>query len=199
MHLIIIRGIFAPSEHFADFPKLLPEVEVVLGDLPELSEPSLQAYVEFWEAQIERIGGPVVVCGVSIGGTVALALRSPNVRSVVALDPPMDSADLDRLKPRLGLRNDPVRTHLFGWPHESRDWFPLLATRSTPAVVLFGNGGRPTETPTLLTEANARRLAAMPLFRVIQIPGVGHNMLQGAQGHIIAAIRKQLSDSYKQD
>lgn len=192
MRVVVIRGAYAPPDQFSDFGELLPEAAVILGDLPDLADPTLGRYVSYWDGEISRISGPVVVCGSSLGGTVALALSAPNLCGVVALDPPMTSADIDRLKPRLG-------PSPFGWPDEPRDWFPLLAARSCPATVLFGDGGRPTETPTLLTVENAMRLAILPGVRVVQMQGVGHNMLKGAKHHVVAAIRKRLSDGYKRN
>lgn len=80
--------------------------------------------------------GPNVVVGVSLGGSIALAMRSPSIVGVVALDPPLSPQKVPELVAKVHDRILPARPDLAQFFNESFATFPIRNT--APIAVAIG-------------------------------------------------------------
>lgn len=146
----------------------------------------------------------IVLMGASIGATVALAVRSPEVRRIVAVEPILATEGLWPIEEPLRRAAGPLPAddarrrrwfELFGVSPEGvepRDHRGVLAGLACPVDVILG--AEPLEPrrelarfPSLVGEAERRALAANPHVRIQIAPGVGHNV-QGNAGKLVAAV-----------
>jgi hypothetical protein len=77
----------------AEFPEAVALTTQIPGHLsPPLSSASMDAYAQAYTHLVETTfaNRPVVVCGESVGGLIALAIPTPGIRRL-ALDPPLSS------------------------------------------------------------------------------------------------------------
>lgn len=194
--LLIIHGAFAEFEAIGQVHSLLFDVFQV--HLPGNHCPALEATsLGVWAAAYSRAlqaqfpERTVAVAGMSTGALVALALRSPQVKHLVLVEPPLRPATawplhgLGRTAPAwgadflwnvLGIGPDRV---------EERDYTHLMAHLATPATVLLGSEPlmprRPFERmPSLIDEETRTVLAAHPLVEVWEAEGAGHNIPRDA-------------------
>src|SRR5690349_17758402 len=77
--LLAMTGAFSRHGRFEPFVENLPEFDVFLAHLPgnhcpALIDQSVATFVRGFDAALEMLGRPVVVCGASLGGTVAAGL-----------------------------------------------------------------------------------------------------------------------------
>ena len=146
----------------------------------------------------------IVLLGASSSGAVALGVRARNLARIVAVDPPLVTGQLwpvlDQLGHHLGqVRNDLQAQAFVGAAFgvtldgiQPRDHTPLLQGLAVPAdVILAGEPLMPqrqvTRFPSLVGEAERRRLSETPGVRLHVIPGTGHNVL-GAALHKVVQI-----------
>jgi len=163
---------------------------------PALAETSIAAWSravgELVEATFAR--RPVVLVGLSIGALVALGVRSPLVRRVVAIEPPLVMEKLWPMARALEARwrDDPAGRPMIeavfgvtGAAREPRSYFGLF-DGAPPADVILGevalNPERRLERfPSFVDEPERAWLAARPGVTVHVAPGAGHNVHVFAQ------------------
>jgi pimeloyl-ACP methyl ester carboxylesterase len=205
--VLVIQGAFAaPSLRFHDLEKVLP-VCVLASTLPghsspRLSETSVPAFAAAYAAALAQVRRerPVVVCGESVGGLVALAMEAP----AIALDPPLRTEKLWPLIPffREQLREDPSQL-AFLWnvlgvgtdTLEPRDYRPLL---SSPAHIIVGaeplypERSLPNGPPSLVDEPERDLMRGSEMIRLTVAPGAGHVIPGNAPALFTDAIREAL-------
>jgi pimeloyl-ACP methyl ester carboxylesterase len=191
--VVVITGSFAGPQAMRGMPRRLAGMPVLISDLPGNRCPptaihSVGAYAAAYSAALEALARPIKLCGVSLGGIVALGVRAPQLKSILALEPVLRAENAAPLWPvfRQMLRdrpNDPyVRPflwNLFGLDEtrsEPRDYFPILQGLNVPTIVA---GGEATcDPPTFLPQEDRARLAAYPEIQIVDIPDTGHTMTE---------------------
>ena len=205
--LLAINGAFIAANSLARLPTLLAaDAECVVAQLPgehapALAETSLAAFARAFDEVVETLG-PSVVMGHSVGGLVALAMRSPSVRAVVALDPPLLPA---KMWPVIGaLRGDLVGPRrdfieaLFGVSAEGiepRDYRPLLDGLCRPTTVVVGSDPlmppRAFErAPSFVDEPERALFAAHPMITLRVAPNSGHMLHNHASDWLVDLLRQ---------
>jgi pimeloyl-ACP methyl ester carboxylesterase len=201
--LLLINGSFADFQAMWRMGAYIEGVDYWRAHLPGNHAPrligdSIGVYAAAFDEAIGVLAGdrPVVAAGLSVGALVALALRAPNVRRVVAVEPILQTEGIwflpmlheqappgfdDYLRNVLGLGPDTV---------EPRDYTPMLRQLAVPAVALVGDylPGQPHQfpiMPSMVTEAARRALAAHPTIEVVVAPGAGHNVPRQAPGIVL--------------
>jgi pimeloyl-ACP methyl ester carboxylesterase len=191
---LILSGAFAASDYLERAAHHFPGVDVLRAHLPgnhcpPLAAISVGAFAAAYSAALRSrfAGRPVVATGVSVGGLVALGLKTPELRRLVVVEPPLQP---HRAWPfRLFREQTPPGGEAFvrnvvgvdASGSEPRDYTPLLEGLTTPTLALLGDValGEPRpfdEMPSLVDDDSRRRLAAHPLVEVRAVPGVGHNI-----------------------
>ena len=188
----------------------LPEAAVLAAQLPgqfcpNLTEVSLDAYVRAFGHVIQMALGdrPVLVCGESIGGVVALALPNLGIHRL-ALDPPLRTAGLWPLEPffkEIYRKYDYHREFLdkiFGFDGEQfreLDYMPLLRH---PARVLMGGIALQPERdlernflPSLVGEPERGILRSLNYIHDTTVVGSGHVLVWNVS-LIIDVLRAEL-------
>jgi|GEM_PF-2028857 len=197
--ILWIDGAFSiPRPRSFELQGYLPEARVLNAHLPgnhcpETAEHSVEAYAAAYDELLRQVNRPAIVIGASIGGLVAMAMRSPLRRGLVLLDPPLLTG---KLWPLFGtfqrlFRERPGDAYLrvflenlFGISVDGvngKDYRELVSRLDRPTWVLFGDQAlmpeRPfQETPSLLDTPERDLLAAHPQVRVRLIEGIGHNV-----------------------
>jgi pimeloyl-ACP methyl ester carboxylesterase len=194
----VITGAWAEAADMMRTPEVMPPgwdaavMRLPGNGTPWLSETSIPAWAEAVGELIETTlaGRPVVLLGLSIGALLALAVRSPQVRGVVAVEPPLVMSKLWPMAGRMAERWREVPEErdflgaVFGVTGgaepEERTWFHLF-DGAPPVHAVLG------ETPLM----PPRRLPKFPSFvdgpervwllnrpgvRVMVIRGAGHNI-----------------------
>ena len=139
----------------------------------------------------------IVLLGASIGATVAVAVRTPNLRRVVAIEPILTTAGLWPIVEPLRRAMRPLPAgdgtrrrwfELFGVAEtalETRDYRGVLEDLAAPADVIVGAEplGAPRALPrfpSFVGEAERRALTAHPRVRLHVAAGAGHNVQNNA-------------------
>jgi pimeloyl-ACP methyl ester carboxylesterase len=181
---------------------------------PPLDEISVEAYADALEAALASRfpGRPLLVVGQSAGALVALALRSPEIRRLVLLEPPLRSDDLwplnEALDPAQGLSDYELSqlSALFGVGAAcvvGMDYRPLLDGLTVPTRVLLGDAPllprRPLPRwPSLVDDDSRAALKANPLVRRTVVAGAGHGVqmeaLQACVEVVVEEARQAFSD-----
>ena len=200
--ILALGGAFDNGKRFSKLHLHVPAASVVLGELPgnlcpELSEVSIEAYARAYDHAVEELAGPTLACGVSTGGTVALAMRAANLTGVVAVDPLIRAGAhswplVSRVRGILAEKRAPW-ADTFAWnvlgisPTDTaeRDYSALAAHCRAPAWVLAGEvplgEARALETlPSLLGEPERAYLRALPQVTVQVVAGAGHDIVNQA-------------------
>jgi pimeloyl-ACP methyl ester carboxylesterase len=211
-----IDGAFAiPRPRSFELQAALPEAAVLNAHLPGNHCPatavhSVAAYAQAYDELLTQVGRPAIVIGASVGGLVAMAMRSPLRRGLVLLDPPLLTAKLWPLIPAFQgwLRERPADAYLrevldavFGVSATGvaeRDYRGLVDRLDRPTWVLFGDQAlmppRPfEETPSLLDAPERALLQAHPQVQVRVIEGIGHNVGGRALAYVRTAARDLLA------
>lgn len=216
--VVALAGAFAIARGplFQLAPVLGEDADVVTGHLPGNHCPTLiSASVGVYAAAYSHVithafaGRKVVVCGASIGGLVALGLRSPLIRRALVIEPPLVMSKLWPMWPtlRIKLRQSPQDADLrafivnvFGVTEtavEERLYTGLLDAVAVATHVLVGD--RPLfpergfeKLPSLVDEPERELLAAHPKIRLSVVAGAGHNVLQEGSAGFLAALREMV-------
>lgn len=191
--VLVVRGAFAPKDQMARLAIDVPDARFDFCDLSTAAGYSVASYV----TQLERFLStqpPSVVVGVSLGGVIALGLRSPKVVGVLALDPPVRTADCEPLwagyRPLLDTAPEFLWS-VFGLAKdrtEPRDYLSLAMDQRAPTIVLAGSreplpDGR---LPGLISDPTLKALGQMA--RTERLPGVGHDIGLGGSPRILASL-----------
>jgi pimeloyl-ACP methyl ester carboxylesterase len=205
--LLVIRGAFAGLEDWTKFVHGAPGANVALAHLPgmhspHLSECSVPAFARAFDEVADQLGltDPVVL-GLSIGGLVGFAMK--RAAAVVAIDPPLSTAGLWPLIPRLraAVADQPELADwvesLFGVTGsgvEDRDYSGLPAGSAPGFVLLAGDPLEPERRidrlPSLVSEADRQAYARLPHLKTMVIPDTGHNLPERSVGPVLWALRQ---------
>jgi pimeloyl-ACP methyl ester carboxylesterase len=160
---------------------------------PPLAEVSIEAYARALDdALAARFPDrPILALGISAGALVALSLKTPGVRRLVLLEPPLRSPDYwplhgaaDTEQGLTGNELEQLR-QLFGISSEGiapRDYTPLIDELRVPAHVILGDPPPPPGTfgweriPSLVGPEARALLSRSPLVRTTTLEGHGHGI-----------------------
>jgi len=196
--VLVITGAWAEPQDMMKTPQVVAPawdaavIRLPGNDTPWLAETSIEAWARAVEALIGTVfsGRPVVLVGLSVGALVAVAVRSPQVRRILALEPPLVMSKLwpllDRLKTRWRDAPDdrPFLAAVFGVTGagvaEERTWFHLFEG-APPTDVVVGDvpltPPRPLpRSPSFLDAPERAWLRAQPNVRLLIAPETGHNI-----------------------
>lgn len=197
--LLVITGAFAAADLFWRMQAHFPTADILRVHLPgnhcpELAETSVRAFAAaIDEALAARWPDrPVMALGLSVGGLVALALRSPMVRRLVVVEPVLLTDGvwpLELFRTQAPPGGETFVRNIFGvGPDgtEPRDHSWVLDGLIVPTLALIGDEplGAPRNfdrMPTLVSPEALARLAAHPRVEVEMVPGAGHNIPRDAE------------------
>lgn len=200
---LLISGVFEAERAYSRFQEYLPKVDALVAHLPGNHCPALRDF------KIETMGAAfdeavanlpkLIVVGVSTGGLVGLAMRSPKVAGLVLADPPLrphQAWPLHSLREQGPADRWPLINAVFGLYRgrtEPRNYAPLLSKLSVPTTALVGAEAlgkkRPIgDMPSLVDARSLGDLEAHPLVSVQTVPGVGHNVPHKAGRVFVDAI-----------
>ena len=196
--VLVITGAWAEANDMMKTPGVVgPAWDAAVMRLPGngtpwLAETSIEAWAEAVGELIETAlaGRAMVLVGLSVGALLALAVRSPQVRRIVAVEPPLVMSKLWPMAGALAARWREVPEEraflaaVFGVTgeatREERTWWrlfdgappvdmvlgevPLLPPRDLPRFPSFVDG------------PERDGLRTRPRIRVIEVPGAGHNI-----------------------
>jgi len=207
--LLIIRGVFPDPNMLGLMPDRLPDADVVLTDMPGMNSPllnenNIQTFGETFDEVADTIfpAREVNVFGVSAGGLIALAMRSPRLRRLLLIDTPLTTGRCWPLRPLWTRAAGDA--HLLGWLQtilgigplgiEDRDYRSLFNGLTARTVVLIGGealgGPRALDRmPSLVADADREAYLNHPLVYVRTIAGVGHNIPRDAMGPLMDVLR----------
>ncbi len=214
--LVIIGGVFCKENAFwFRAQEKIPEVAVFAANLPghfcpELSETSMDAFVRAFAHAIQRAfgGRPVVVCGESIGGAIALGLPNPGIGRL-ALDPPLRTGRLwtlqkafaeiwaDQQHVRGFLRN------IFGFDGENfEDLDYTYLVRHEARVLIGGIPFMPPREfgrnmPSLVEDSERQLFREKPFIKATTIADAGHVMIW-YEDLLVAIFREELDKAVSQ-
>jgi hypothetical protein len=150
---------------------------------------------------------PLLLAGFSLGATVALAVRAPNLRRRFLVEPildtdglwpiadwggkPLSATDAALLWSALGVRGGEVAR---------RDYRELLAAMDAPADVVLG--GEPLEPrrpitalPSFVGQAARELIADQPNVTTHVVAGVGHNVAGQAAWPLFRLLRQRAAET----
>jgi hypothetical protein len=208
--LLIVTGAFADPGTLDHTGGVFPALDVLRTHIPgnhcpELVTTSVGVHAAALSDALRQaaLEAPLGVLGISLGALTALGLRSPRLRRLLLIEPPLFTADAwhltDSLPTTPGSPEAAFFWELFGIRGrevaEPRDYSPLLAGLQVPAEVLLGDipamPRRPLDTPpSFVGPATRALLEAHPHVRTTVAPGAGHNVpVQGTMVLYNALVR----------
>ncbi len=206
--LLVIRGAFVADNQLHGLAAYIQDWDVALVHLPGVHTPffranAVQDFADAFDEVLASLGhGRVMVIGVSLGGVVALALRSAQVQGQLLVDTALRTASLWMLPQpfREGARSDAAIGRwiwdLFGISETEvvdRDYGPILAREGPPVTLLLGSDplGDPrplTRMPSLVSNADRALYRASPRVSATVVPDSGHNIPADNLAALLAAI-----------
>lgn len=212
--LFMIRGAFPNAAQLADLGGNFPDADFAWCDLPGMHSPFFaESSVAAFAAGIDEVlqtafpERRVSILGLSIGGVVALHLKSSIVRSVLAIDPPLTTDGLWPMH-RWLLSNPALLTGQLGdwvWnvfgvrPGQGwkRDYRAAIRGPRPPTEVLFASDSlqpvrRLERIPSLVGEGDRAAYLAQPSIRTTIVPGTGHDIPAAGLDAILAALRSSI-------
>jgi hypothetical protein len=209
--VLAISGLYGgPETLWFRMQDRMPEAAVFAAQLPghlspELSETSLEAFARAFDSAIASAfeGRPVLVCGESAGGTVALTLTAPQI-GILAFDPPLNSrgmlpfrtwfAEIWRDRPD----QRPLLQNLFGFDGEDfrpLDYVPAL---KRPARIVAGGlfegeieDERPF-IPSVIDTETRQVLSDLPFIRLSTVIDAGH-VVSWYDALVVEVVREELA------
>lgn len=190
--VLVVRGAFAPKDQMTRLANDVPNTAFTFCDLSTDGPSSVVDFARRIDQHLDSTALPAVVLGVSIGGTIALSLRSQAVRGVIALDPILDTADCGALwpgfLPLIG-SNGPFLQSCFGLEPERvlrKRYFDAALSLQIPGIVIVGSQApRPDgRLPGLVSEASLDIIRKNPNLLVKRLDGVGHDIGLGGSPEI---------------
>lgn len=212
--ILFIPGLLRSERHHAALLEAWrTKHDVVVWHLPghlrpRASAPGIKPIISQLRKSVGQVlaGHDVLLVGESLGGLVAMLLAvnqpPPNLRGVIAFDPPLhpagsealhrEIAALWRQNPHSEILHDyagPVFGHPLGEPVESRDYRSLLRHRpAAPVHIVAGDG-----TDSVVGEVVRQMIAASPGYTLHETTGrVGHDILGDAPEQATAVINATL-------
>jgi len=205
--LLVLSGAFAEPWVFDQLHTAIPGVDVVRAHHPTNHCPPIRplhlgaigaAYAMALRTRFPD--RPAVVFGNSTGALIALAMRAPQARRMVLIEPFLRTGRLWPL--RLILRRRPTEEqrlflwNLFGLTEdrlEDRDYTHLLEGLRIPTHVLVGDEplGEPRDIaalPSLVDEQDRQALASHPFVDLTVLPG-GHHFAQNIDALVSTLLR----------
>jgi len=195
--VLVITGAWAEPRDMIKTPAVVgPAWDAAVMRLPGNGTPSLtETSIAGWARAVGELVDTVfarravVLMGLSVGALVALGARSPRVRRVIAVEPPLVMEKLWPMAPglRARWRDSPadraVIEAVFGVTAtgaEPRHYFDLF-DGAPPADIVLGEipllPERPLERfPSFVDEPERAWLAARPGVTLHVAPGAGHNI-----------------------
>lgn len=208
--LVILGAFNAEKSALMDLQTSVPDLAVLIGRLPGNRSPeprshSIDAYASAYTQVLIELRRPAIVVGASIGGLVAFGLGAPNLKGILALDPPLRTGKLWPLRDgfRRRLRNDPTNERLaefifnvFGisaGDHEDRNYEYLLEGLKAPTWVMYGDDALLPERaisrdPSLLDEPERNLMRRHPGISTALVEGAGHNLPAHAFNRVIGRL-----------
>jgi pimeloyl-ACP methyl ester carboxylesterase len=195
--VLVITGAWADADDMMKTPGVVPPAwDAAVMRLPGNGTPRLaETSVEAWARAVSELvgtalaGRPIVLVGLSIGALVALGVRSPQVRRVVALEPPLVMGKLWPMAERLAARwrDDPAEREMieavFGVRRERREertYFGLFDGAPPVDVIVGETPLYPRRTlaqfPSFLDAPERAWLSDRPGVSLHVAPGAGHNI-----------------------
>ena len=196
--VLAITGAWAEPDDMIRLPGVVePAWDAAVMRLPGNGTPALsETSVEAWASAVGELvevafaGRPVVLAGLSVGALVALGVRSPQVRRILALEPPLVMQKLWPMAAALRTRwrDQPASRGfietVFGVTAagaKPRTYFHLFDGAPPPVDVVVGEAPlypeRPlARFPSFVDEPERAWLAARPGVALHVAPGAGHNI-----------------------
>lgn len=196
--VVAVTGLFAGPDDLVKLPDMLgiyaDGVVVPLLQAMRLETPGVEAAARAVGALIDQAfaGRQVVLMGVSLGATVCLAVRSPHVRRIVAVEPVLVVEKLWPVLPQVrqrlaalpaGQGEHRLWSGMLGvGPVDAfKDYRPLLAELPAPVDVVLGGAPLYPEReaprfPSLVDAPERQLLAATRKVRLHVDPAAGHNV-----------------------
>ena len=201
---LVITGAFNDLAYMTKFGGFLTEADVQVAHLPgiytpTLSETSIPIFCRAFDALVDTIGRDLLIVGLSTGGVVGLGMRSPFIRRICAVEPPLTTT-LWPMTPRLNRLALPAHRRwaaaIFDQDHRH-----VLDGLRTPADVLLSaerlGDPRPiTHLPSLVSDAAVAALDAHPCVTTSKVVGPGHNVVGDAPEALLAFVRSSLSAAF---
>ena len=203
--LFVIRGAFPVRDHLMNLVADLPNLSVGLVHLPGMHSPffevpSVATFARAFDEIVDQFAGPTAVLGSSLGGAVAMAMKSRHIQRRILLDTPLQTAGLWQV-----VRS--VRPALEGRPHLAtwvdallgitpeavinRDYRGLINGDETVVVAEEPLGEPRTIVrliPSAVSEADRSTYRAAGC-RVIEAPETGHEITADAMALVLEVIR----------
>ena len=192
-YVVVIRGAYATEDQFSQMQNFIPSADVIFGDIPGnrspfLSVNSIKSFSEAYTLAIESLGNPTVVCGNSLGGLIALGIRSENVFSIVSIEPPIKPTYSKSLRSAIAgiyhkSKSSVEKSFLydvFGASAEGfhvRDYSWILSELNINSILITGSDT--TDVPSVLSDSDADILKSHPFVTLERVAGVGHAVHRG--------------------
>jgi alpha/beta hydrolase family protein len=203
--VVMLNGAFSKLEGMRGLPPLVPDIPILIGHIPgnhcpETSEQAVQTYCAAYSSVVASLDAPVILAGSSLGATIALGIRAPNVKGILALEPVLNTDEMDFFWPsfRRELKSRPeIGTFLwnvFGLTsdrQERRDYDWILSDLPSPTIAISGNALAPI--PSVLSSSDRQRLKQHPRVKLRNAPAAGHNIAVGGANLIIESLRELAS------
>jgi pimeloyl-ACP methyl ester carboxylesterase len=205
--VLVIRGAYATEDQLSRLPEHVPAA-VAFGDIPGhrsswLEDQTLAVCAAAYSDAVDQLGRPAVVCGVSLGGLIALGMRTKLLHGVLALDPPFRPAETAHMRRAAATAyaqagSDHERAFLrsvFGARPEGiepRDHLPVLSGLAAPAHILAGDPDATDVVASVLSEATYQDVVRSGVSAE-RMSGVGHAVWRGGSDRIVQALRALLA------
>lgn len=214
--VLVILGAFNKEVRWPDYmaPEL-PAAATLVAQLPGNHCPqplthSVGAYAAAFSQVLGALGRPAIVVGCSVGGLVAMAMRAPNLKGLVLLEPPLRTGKLwplvdsfrERMaRPGADRREAEFITNVFGISatgHQDRDYSALVERIAVPTIVMFAEDPLFPERevvrlPSLLDEPERDLFRRRPGVATALLMGVGHNLVNGNYDGVLTVVRRMLA------
>ena len=208
--LLLITGAFSSEQVMVQLGARFGKVDVLRAHLPgnhcpPLIQTSVGVFGAAYGAALDQRfpGRDIVLVGLSVGALVGFAMRSPAVRAIVAIEPPLlmrEARPLTVLREQAPPGQEALLWNILGiGPDrvEDRDYRPLIANLRVPTFVLLGEPPPASDTawiemPGLVGPEARRALRASPRVEVKVIAGAGHHIVRTDPLEVVSAIRHAL-------
>lgn len=212
--LLVVTGAFADPGTLDHAGEVFPAVDVLRTHAPGNHCPTLvTASVGVHAAALSDAlrqaaqQASLGVLGISLGALAALGIRSPSLRRLLLVEPPLLTADTGHLAQSVAAApGSPEAVLLWeafgirdGEVAQPRDYSTLLAGLGVPAEVLVGDlaadpGRGPEKAPSFVGPAARALLASNPRVRTTLVPGAGHNVPVQAPLVLYEALVRLIAD-----